>query len=406
MTKLPDPDARGRDARVDTSLVTDLTALYRARVPDLRLDLNARAAPAGRRLVARRWRPMLTVAGAAAVVAAFVVAPSLWGGDTRGVSAEEILQRTNAAAEGGAPLAGALPYHLVATTEFTGMICTAEAGTGATSSGATTPDAAHPNADSPDVRAAKCEANSKQSNTTEIWFADRDHFRNAQTFAGAKGEPASTFGQAANGPEAWIYMSDDTGIRVAHGSSEALGMMWGPGTPDSKSLADVLSQYSNDSCQSARQVGDATVLGRAAYVIEVRQTPELCDFGDGDIKRQIDTGDGSPGEKRLSKGSDQSTMKVWVDQETFLPLKTENRDANGTLAYGYYVTELEVGADIPASAFEYHPPAGATVTEVTSAVEAKQALSGEPRTDSDGGSDDSPEPERHPSKEQSAPKAQ
>lgn len=376
MTNLHEPDARSGNVERDASLDADLTMLYRLPVPDLRLNLSepapgslpaaTGAAPTGRRFLLRHWRPLVTFAGAAAVLAVFVAGPSLWGNDTTHVSAEEILQRTNAAAAGNVPVAGTQRYHLVATAEFTAMICSGRIDENGTSSGTASSDGANAKIEATGGDSVKCEASGKQTNNTEIWFADGEHFHNSQTFDGLPDGTPSTFGSAVNGDDAWLYLSDGNGLRVVHGSSDALGMTWGLGQPDSKSLADVLGQYSKDRCQSARQTGEATVLGRTAYVIEVSQTPESCGLGDGGTIV-----------KRLPDGGDAGTMTVWVDRGTFLPLKTENRDGDGTLIYRYYVTEIQVGADIPASAFEYQPPAGTTVTEVTTAVGAKQALAGE-----------------------------
>jgi hypothetical protein len=370
MTNPYEPDSRAGNVEPDALLERDLTTVYSVPVPDLRLDLCA-AVPAGivssrggRPFLLRHWRPMITLAGAAAAIAVVIGGPLIRGGDTTHVSAEEILQRTNAAAEGNAPVAGAPRYHLVAKTAFTGMMCSGSsvAEDGASSGSAST-DGTAGNVDATNGRCEKFEATGDESTRTEIWFADSGHFSNSQTFHGVPGGMPSTFGQAVNGDDAWLYVSDDNGLRVVHGSSDALGMVSGLGPPNGKSLADVLGQYGKDGCQAAREVGGATVAGRSAYVIEVRQTPDSCGLGDGGTMV-----------KHLRDGADLGTMTVWVDRETFLPLKAENRSGDGTLIYGYDVTEIQVGGDIPAAAFAYTPPAGAQVTDVTTAVDAKRAL--------------------------------
>jgi hypothetical protein len=79
-----------------------------------------------------------------------------------------------------------------------------------------------------------------------------------------------------------------------------------------------------------------------------------------------------------------------VDQETFLPLKTEARDA-GELAYRYEVTQIEVGAPLDAATFTYEPPPGVTVIEAASASDAKMMLAGEPKRAGDGEAPSLPE---------------
>jgi hypothetical protein len=237
MTNLYEPDAHAGNIERDASLDADLTVLYRVPVPDLRLNLSepapgslpaaTGAAPTGRRFLSRHWRPLVTFAGAAAVLAVFVAGPSLWGNDTTHVSAEEILQRTNAAAAGNVPVAGAQHYHLVATTEFGGMICSGRVDENGASPGTASSDGANAKIEAAGGDSVKCEASGTQTNNTEIWFADSEHFRNSQTFGGLPGDAPSTFGQAVNGDDAWLYLSYGNGLRVVHGSSAALGMMWG-----------------------------------------------------------------------------------------------------------------------------------------------------------------------------------
>jgi outer membrane lipoprotein-sorting protein len=53
-------------------------------------------------------------------------------------------------------------------------------------------------------------------------------------------------------------------------------------------------------------------------------------------------------------------MQVWLDQQTFLPLETELRDAAGTLLDRMEVTRIEYGAPLAGATFTYTPPADAT----------------------------------------------
>jgi negative regulator of sigma E activity len=120
----------------------------------------------------------------------------------------------------------------------------------------------------------------------------------------------------------------------------------------------VLSQYS-EGCQIAHTGGEDVVAGRPAYKIVVSTDVDAC--------RELY----APKEPEKL-----GPLTVWVDKESFLPLKTEQLDATGAPMYVYEVTQIEVGDDIPDSAFAFQAPPGTTVQDVADMTEAKFVLSG------------------------------
>jgi MucB/RseB N-terminal domain len=70
-------------------------------------------------------------------------------------------------------------------------------------------------------------------------------------------------------------------------------------------------------------------------------------------------------------------MQVWVDKETFLPLKTEVKDASGRVLDRSEVTSVEFGVSMPDTLFSYSPPPGVHVSTFTGGdgADVKRALS-------------------------------
>jgi hypothetical protein len=219
----------------DASLVADLAALYAAPVPRLRFDsaqAGSRHKPERRAgLLSRRGRLAAGVAAAAAL-GAIVAGSTVWRGDAEPVSAEAILDRTSAASATNAPVGVNRSYHLVATFE------------------------------SPRKEG--------YISTTEIWYQDASHVRTEDR----TDQTPSDFGQIMNGGEAWWYLTMEGELRAVHFPATELSAWKSPFAPG-ESLADVIGQY-DGGCQSARQVDDAQVLGRAAYVLVVTTHGEAC----------------------------------------------------------------------------------------------------------------------------------
>jgi hypothetical protein len=69
-------------------------------------------------------------------------------------------------------------------------------------------------------------------------------------------------------------------------------------------------------------------------------------------------------------------MTVWLDKQTFLPLKWEVRDGSGAISERSEVTSVEFNVSIPPSTFEFTPPAGVPVYEFSggSGADAKRMI--------------------------------
>jgi outer membrane lipoprotein-sorting protein len=135
----------------------------------------------------------------------------------------------------------------------------------------------------------------------------------------------------------------------------------------------VLAKYSNGKpCMNAQQQGEATVANRAAYVIAVTPKPGGCAPTLGTSK----AGPAQSGGKNVADvGIGQ--MLVWVDKQSFLPLKTEVRNPAGVLLERSEVTSVQYNVSLPDATFTYTPPPGATVSsfpEGTSADDVKRTI--------------------------------
>lgn len=308
---------RNNDA-LEARLESDLRDLYATPVPAMPFERVIEQRQSGwlSQLLRGTWRPTAAVGAAAIAVAAVLVGPSLWSGESQ-VNAETIFARTSAAAQSNAPASGPQSYHLIAaTTESAGQ------------SGA----------------------------TTEVWYVDSSHLRTENEWTG-DGSP--DFGVSVNGADAWMYGDFDGVARAVHGPASELVMSFADQARGSD-IGQVLNQY-NANCQKAEQDGEETVAGRAAYRIVVTPDVNACP-----------TIQGEPGKDIGKLG----TLIVVVDKETFLPLKTEQKGDGALPGYTYTVTSIQVGEDIADATFSYSPPEGVTVIAVANLTEAKNVISG------------------------------
>jgi hypothetical protein len=300
---------------LDQNLASDLHDLYAAPVPELRFQRAAGPMSNGwlSQLLRHTWRPAAAVGSTAIAVAAVLVGPSLWNGESQ-VNAETIFARTSAAAQSNAPASGPQSYHLIATAE----------------SGALS--------------------------TTEVWYVDATHQRTENEYTG---DGVADFGVVLGGSDAWMYGNFDGNFRAVHGPASELGMTF-PLQTNAGDLGEVLGQY-DGSCQKATQDGEETVAGRAGYRIVVTPDVDACPSIAGEPGKDI----GKLG-----------TLILVVDKETFLTLRTEQKGDGGLPGYTYTVTSLEVGEDITTDTFSYSAPSGVTVVDVANLTEAKNVISG------------------------------
>jgi outer membrane lipoprotein-sorting protein len=306
-----------RDEAFDEMVESDLKALYAAEVPNLRFAPQRTVDAAGRwpRILRGHWRPAVAGIGVVAAVAVALTATALRGGETHPVSAAEVFERASASAQGTALTDGTLSYHMISTAGKLGM---------------------------------------GKEFSTETWYGGQGRYRIEDT-----SPDGFLFGQVVNGEDVWIYRTLDGITRAAHGPSAGLGKGFnGEFLAGQQSFADVLAQYGG-SCQAPEQIGEDTFLARSLYVIQVTADPDLCGSDEENVKTRTIPG---------------SSLMLWVDQETFLTLKTEHREPDGTVVFSQAATEFTVSPQTPDSIFTYEPPEGTTVVEVTDLGEAKQAI--------------------------------
>lgn len=136
--------------------------------------------------------------------------------------------------------------------------------------------------------------------------------------------------------------------------------IWKSGT----SLAEVLALYTGN-CQTAELNGTGELVGRAVYIVAVRPSPNSCEV---------------PEERLKAESLGGMALWLWVDQETFLTLQTQQIDATGVVSYSQTVSELTVGAETPQDLLTYVAPAGTTVVEATDPGTAKDALGPQTQT--------------------------
>jgi outer membrane lipoprotein-sorting protein len=186
---------------------------------------------------------------------------------------------------------------------------------------------------------------------SEVWFGGSTKQRGIDRNPATGGSTETIF----NGDHAWIILTDNEHTRAVH----TIGTAWNkPGDDPSRraSLADVLASYRSDkACLDARQDGEATVAGRPTYVIVTTAKSEGCAASDK----------GGPDDRNRALLGE---MRVWVDKEAFVLLKSETHDASGGLLERGEVTSVEYNVTIPDSLFTYVPPPGVQMREFDGAT--------------------------------------
>lgn len=350
--------------RLEARLVAQLPAARRRRMPVLHLR------------PVRRWQTVVGLAAAAALVLAVVGAAFTWYGPSQPVSAQALIDKAQETAALDAAPSGITSYHLTAT-ESTMKV-----------PGGTI--------------------------TQEKWYAGKDRQRSDTQIKDANGTVIATNGTIFTGTEMWNYSTESPKgcgnscvgqTRVIH----TTGAQWTtPVDSDPSqggSVADVIAKYNqNDkACQTATEQGQATVAGRTVYVLVLTPKQDGCggkaqnaadEAKIGTAKAMRATaaaGDASnptaqakAATARVQYGSSDpgaaskvfGQMTVWVDTQTFLPLKTETKATDGTVLDRYEVTSITYNVTIPDSTFTYSPPANATVYTFngTSAEDVKATI--------------------------------
>jgi outer membrane lipoprotein-sorting protein len=310
---------------------------------DLWPQIRSRALAAHRHAPATRSHRRLLAGLAAAIVLALVagVASQLWN-PAQPASAQAILDQAQASASGPAVVR---TYHLLMS------------------------------------RLVPAKGNA--AITTEIWYGGKDRQRSLQQVKDPSGAIVSGQETVFNGTDAWISTTQGGSTQIIH----TQGTKWTEPAEDpaqQHSLTDLLTQYSAKSCMVAQLQGEATVAGRATYVIRATPKPDGCTSKVPSGSKVGPDQDAIAAAKAKAAAGGQLTaadkaklraagagkvggpgyigeMLVWVDKVSYLPLKTEVRDQSGAMIDGSEVTSVEYNVAFPDSTFTYAPPAGAKV---------------------------------------------
>ncbi|HEV8639078.1 MAG TPA: hypothetical protein VG370_33140, partial [Chloroflexota bacterium] len=263
---------------------------------------------------ARRWWPLADFATAAALLVA-LVGVAYWISRPQPVSAQEILDKAQAAAA-DVSAAGVRSFALVEVMVARGPW------TAASPSG-------------------------EAGSVGHVWFKAPNRWRYEVTSPPGAGQGSGSVQRVtvADGETIWSYDSARNRLQIAAG---ALG---GPGKggpslhgdldgQDARSLDGVLKQART--CYDPVVAGEETVAGRRAYVVKMGAT--TCPSASGSEMNGPRT--------------------VWVDKETFFVLKNEIRDLAGKqVTYTEEVTSIRYNVDLPDDRFTYSAPPGATVRD-------------------------------------------
>jgi outer membrane lipoprotein-sorting protein len=284
---------------------------------------NPHGAGTGHRALSR-WLPGprhlgVGLAIAAALALAIVGLSPLWT-NTESVSAQEILDRTAATVNGPIRVTS---YHLTL------------------------------------LRDASQTADGKghQSISAEVWYNGSGQQRTHEQAQDASGAVVVANDVVFDGADTWIARTERGQTTVIH----TIGTTWTKPANDPSnqaSLTDVLSKYSSGKgCQTAWREGEGEVAGQATYVIGVTSNPGGCEPGRSvaNLARAVVN---SPSSWQPSSWQ----MRVWVDEQSFLPLKTETRDLTGQIVDSSEVTAVQYNVAIPSATFTYTPAPGASVS--------------------------------------------
>ncbi len=270
--------------------------------PGIRSRAKSRASRAGTTGRRARLAAGLAVAVLLALVAAF---SNLWS-PPQPVSAETILAKAQAASKSGQGIAS---YHIQSVSHV----------------------------------------KHGQTVEEEVWYAGGRARMVART-VDAAGSTLGSIEYVYDGTQTWVAKTANgqTIVERTAGTGAKFGAQ-------QTSLADFLAQYNDDkSCMTARVDGEAIVAGRATYAVVVEPNPANCPA--------------KPASSAGAKASDQASadkavgkLRVWVDKETFVPLKTIVTSVSGSVVEESEATSVQYNVTFPDSLFTYTPPAGATV---------------------------------------------
>lgn len=345
------PDLLTDDAEADVAaLIGGLDTLYNAPEPKpafvalVRRQIEGRTVaavdrtsspvtrPSRRFRLTRRWQPLIGLTTAAVLILAVIASSYWWVSRPQSVSAREILQKAQAAIA-NPTTTSITSFHITETTEFPPSVVNAQA-----------------------MRSSGSRSDSffPVALTQEIWYSAPNRIRFEGVTRDAKNMTRALI-NVSDGVDGWTWEpADPMHVTVYSAGTDEKG--WDPsavfGGP-TNDLTQFFDQAGKSGCRSVLLRGETIVAHRPVYRIDIGE----------------DTCVPTPDAAHPSTSADQmfgnydGRQTVWIDRETFFPLKYEQYPADGTQGLSYTFTNVEYNITIPDSTFVYAPPPGAVIKD-------------------------------------------
>ena len=267
--------------------------------------------------LARRW----SVAGLAMAVVLVIALVSLylWMGRPQPVSAQEIVQRAQASVR--SPAAGGVQSFVLTQTQRA-------------------------------VPASRLKAESGLKGDevilgeTRRWYQSpnrwRSEFQQRIVTPDGKEVSHSAFVQVSDGADVWQYYPDGNNVIVNRLEPDVNGK--GAISPFGQDIGDLSALFQQAStCFDPKVTGNATVAGRAVYVIDLG--PTKC--------------------PSASAPEMNGRQVIWVDKETFFVLKQELHSTDSDqVIMSSQVTSIQYNAPIDPARFTFTPPPNAQIQDL------------------------------------------
>jgi outer membrane lipoprotein-sorting protein len=188
-------------------------------------------------------------------------------------------------------------------------------------------------------------ATGQQASQTQHWYQAPNRWRDEyqQTTLAGDGVTTSTtsYIQVSDGTNLWQYSAINQERNASVSQLDANMNGQGLFGDNVQSLTDLFQRAST--CYHAQLSGEATVAGRATYVIDMG--PSLC--------------------PSASSPDMNGPLTIWVDKETYFVLKQELRSTRGdTLVMSDEVLQVQYNVSIDPARFTFTPPSGVEVQDM------------------------------------------
>lgn len=190
------------------------------------------------------------------------------------------------------------------------------------------------------------------SGQQEIWLAPSHHLRSEGSNLASDGT-VQQYLSVSDGATTWMATIDGSGTHVLVNTVSSSAPDWDFSTFFGGSVANLtqlVDQVRTSGCRTVDLRGQEMIAGRSAYIVDIGANtcgahPTIAPSSFG----IFDTFDGR--------------QVLWVDAETFFPLKMQQYGPNGTAGLGYTMTSIAYNPTLPDGLFTYIPPPGAEVRD-------------------------------------------